>query len=126
MKLLILFFISFNLYAGGTMYKLLVESPDGTSREIVEVTESGYYYEITKVLWDERKDGLLEYDKDIQGATRIDGKIVFSQSQKDKHTLKTNEKNALISSKRARKQQVLNKLNLTSRELKDLLSDEPQ
>lgn len=38
------------------MYKLLVNAPTG-KQEIVSVTESGYYFDQSLVLWDERVDG---------------------------------------------------------------------
>jgi hypothetical protein len=41
-----------------TLFKLLVVSPQD-KQEIVEVEESGGYYDESKVLWDERKHGLL-------------------------------------------------------------------
>lgn len=41
------------------MYKLLVNSPCGEQR-IEYVTESGKYFDTTRVLWDERKSGELK------------------------------------------------------------------
>ena len=40
------------------MFKLLVESPDG-NQQVVEVTETGGYFDKSRILWDERIDGEL-------------------------------------------------------------------
>lgn len=40
------------------MAKLLIENPAGV-QQIVEVGETGYYYDESKVMWDERVDGVL-------------------------------------------------------------------
>ncbi len=41
------------------MTKLLVLTPSG-EQKVEEVSDSGYYYDESKVLWDERKDGPLD------------------------------------------------------------------
>lgn len=40
------------------MPKLLVNQPSG-KQEIIEITESGGYFDVSRVVWDERTDGTL-------------------------------------------------------------------
>ena len=40
------------------MPKLLVNQPSG-KQEIIEITESGGYFDLSRVIWDERTDGTL-------------------------------------------------------------------
>lgn len=51
------------------IFKLLVNAPSG-AQEIVEVEESGSYFDATRVLWDERVDGPLPTDVQLGGMYR--------------------------------------------------------
>jgi hypothetical protein len=43
------------------MYKLLVECPDG-DQQIIEIDQSGGFFDASKILWDERTDGPIPND----------------------------------------------------------------
>ncbi len=65
------------------MIKLLVIKPGSEEREIIEVHESGSYFDESLVLWDERKDGPFPNNlkNKIQGLIRIEGVLTFSIEQ---------------------------------------------
>lgn len=54
------------------MPKLLVKNPQGL-QELIEIKESGSYYDLSRVLWDERKDGSfpVEHLQSIGGLVRV-------------------------------------------------------
>lgn len=66
------------------MSKLLVNAPSG-AQEIIEVGEGGGYFDIARVLWDEREDGPLPQIT-LGGMVRSGAELVFSQSRMDQHT----------------------------------------
>lgn len=73
-------------------YKLLVQVDDAT-QEIVEVEETGSYYDETKILWDERIDGELP-PVTLGAMKRIGNSLVLDDFQKDlinKNQLKYNK-----------------------------------
>lgn len=51
------------------MKKLLVNAPSG-AQEIVQVGEGGGYFDPSRVLWDERKDGPLPANVKVGGMVR--------------------------------------------------------
>lgn len=59
------------------MYKLLVEYPNG-NQQLIEVEESGSYYDSSRVKWDERINGPFPEDFEL-------GKMVVSNGQLLKH-----------------------------------------
>jgi len=63
------------------MIKLLVEAPTG-QQEVIEIDESGAYFEPERVLWDERADGPLP-EITLGGMVRVDGALVFDQAVLD-------------------------------------------
>lgn len=65
------------------MFKLLVNTPKGT-QEIVSVTATGGYFELERVLWDERADGPLPAIT-LGGMVRNGDALEFSQARKDEH-----------------------------------------
>lgn len=65
--------------------KLLVNTPKGT-QEIIEVSESGGYFDEARILWDERIDGPLP-DITLGGMVRVADKLVFDQVLKDAYDL---------------------------------------
>lgn len=65
------------------MFKLLVNAPSG-KQEIVEVSESGGYFDASRVLWDEREDGPLP-DITIGGMVRSGDSLTFDQARMDEH-----------------------------------------
>ncbi|HYD58978.1 MAG TPA: hypothetical protein VEC35_01390 [Noviherbaspirillum sp.] len=65
------------------MSKLLVNSPIGT-QEVIEIGEGGGYFDQSRVLWDERKDGPLP-EITLGGMVRQGSSLVFSQIRMDEH-----------------------------------------
>jgi hypothetical protein len=65
------------------MIKLIVNDIDGIQR-VIEVEESGKYFDETFVVWDERKDGKLTDEQLalVGGLTKQDGKLVVSEQLK--------------------------------------------
>lgn len=63
------------------MIRLLVNNPD-TGQQVIEIDDSGSYFDESLVLWDERVDGPLP---EIQagGLVRAGDKLVFSQEIAD-------------------------------------------
>lgn len=59
------------------MRKLIVIDPL-VGRQVIEVDESGAYFDPERVLWDERSDGAMP-DIDITGAVRIDDYLIFNE-----------------------------------------------
>lgn len=51
------------------MSKLLVNTPYG-SQEVIDVGEGGGYFDLSRVLWDERKDGPLPANTKAGGMVR--------------------------------------------------------
>jgi len=58
--------------------KLLVETPTG-QQEVIYVGKGGSYFDESRVLWDERKDGPLP-DITLGGMVRNGGSLVFDES----------------------------------------------
>lgn len=65
------------------MSKLLVNAPSG-AQEIIEVGEGGGYFDIARVLWDEREDGPLPQIT-LGGMVRSGAGLVFDQARMDEH-----------------------------------------
>ena len=63
------------------MKKLLVNAPTGEQLEI-EVGEGGGYFDDSRVLWDERKDGPLP-QVTINGMEKVGDQLVFNQAKLD-------------------------------------------
>jgi hypothetical protein len=61
------------------MIKLLVNAPV-LGQQVIEVQESGGYFDQDRILWDERKDGPLP-DITVGGMKRDGGSLVFDQSE---------------------------------------------
>ena len=73
-------------------YKLLVQTDDST-QEIINVEETGSYYDETKILWDERIDGDIP-PVTLGAMKRIGNSLVLDDFQKDlinKNQLKYNK-----------------------------------
>jgi len=51
------------------MFKLLIEFPDG-NQKVIEVSETGDFFDKSKVLWDERKDGVMPADIELGKMSR--------------------------------------------------------
>ena len=66
------------------MIRLLVNAPSG-EQQIVLVGEGGWYFDPTRVIWDERIDGTLPDDVQVGGMVRLDGELVFSQERMNTH-----------------------------------------
>lgn len=65
------------------MNKLLVNAPTG-KQELIEVSDSGGYFDATRVLWDEHIDGLIPVIT-LGGMTRDGGLLTYSQARMDEH-----------------------------------------
>ena len=61
------------------MYKLLVNAPSGL-QEIIDVTETGSYFDPALVIWDERIDGTLP-EVTLGGMVRIEGSSATEESE---------------------------------------------
>lgn len=57
------------------MPRLLVEYPDG-NQQIVEITDTGSFFDSTKVLWDERKQGALPADIELGKMAKQENALV--------------------------------------------------
>ncbi len=62
---------------------ILVNAPTGV-QEVVEVGEGGGYFDVARVLWDERVDGDLPAIT-LGGMKRVNGKLVFDAALLDSH-----------------------------------------
>ena len=63
------------------MSRLLVNAPSG-KQEIVTIGDGGNYFDTSRVLWDERVDGLLPAVT-LGGMTRTGNTLAFSQAMAD-------------------------------------------
>ncbi len=63
--------------------KLLVNAPSGR-QELIEVGKGGGYFDVVRVLWDERQDGPLP-EITLGGMVRNGGALAFSQLRMDAH-----------------------------------------
>lgn len=85
------------------MYKLLIEFPDG-NQIITEISETGGFFDQSKVLWDERTDGKLPEGVELGKMERRGNKLIkldnykpeFVQLKQAKDQEKINEKLALL------------------------------
>ncbi len=66
------------------MWNLLVDAPSG-EQQLVQVTETGFYFDINLVLWDEREDGPVP-EITLGGMVWDEDELVFSQTRMDVHT----------------------------------------
>ena len=60
------------------MAKLLVNAPTG-EQQIITVGEGGGYFDINRVLWDERIDGELP-DITLGGMVRVDNNLILDET----------------------------------------------
>jgi len=74
-------------------YKLLIEDPNG-GQKIINIQFSGKYYDQSKVLWDERKDGIFPTDKeeDAPYLSRNGDLLEIDTAKKTAHEEKVNLK----------------------------------
>jgi hypothetical protein len=90
------------------MTKLLVEAPSGF-QELLEVGEGGGYFDESRVLWDERKDGAFPESllPEVGGLARSGESLVVDAAKKAAHQTKQAEKaaaeQAKVDAKTARK-----------------------
>lgn len=63
------------------MIKLLVNAPTGL-QQVIEIDKSGGYFDRSRVLWDERKDGPMP-EIECGAMIRVDGKLVVSEKQRE-------------------------------------------
>lgn len=70
-----------------TVYKLIVNKPDGI-QEIIQVFEGGKYYDDAKVIYDEQVSGPLTQDQidKVGGWTLVNDKLTFDQALFDNNT----------------------------------------
>jgi len=66
------------------MYKLLVEYPDG-NQQVVEVTDSGSFFDKTRVLWDERTDGELPDNLELGKIAKQEDELVVLPDYKPEY-----------------------------------------
>ena len=66
------------------MSKLLVDTPYGF-QEVIEVQESGAYFDSSRVVWDERRDGPLPLSITLGGMKRNGGALEFDAAKKAAH-----------------------------------------
>jgi hypothetical protein len=65
------------------MTKLLVDTPTG-KQEVIEVQQGGGYFDPARVLWDERKDGVLPAIT-VGGMVRNGNTLRFDNARKTQH-----------------------------------------
>lgn len=86
------------------MIKLLVDAPSGL-QELIKIEPTGSYYDLSKVLWDERVDGNFPAQaSEIGGLNRVAGRLVFSQSKFDAQKTTLDAAAAAKAAKEAKKQ----------------------
>jgi len=61
--------------------KILVNAPTGV-QEVIDLGPGGAYFDLDRVLWDERTDGPMP-DITLGGMVREGGILVYSQSRMD-------------------------------------------
>ena len=71
--------------------KILVDAPSGM-QELLELGEGGKYFDDSRVLWDERKDGPLPAIT-LGGMNRQGKGLVFDATKLAAHAAKVAEKN---------------------------------
>ncbi len=103
------------------MYKIVVNAPGG-DQEIHYVANSGGYNDQSKVIWDERYDGVFKQsDEDNLGGLIRSGKnLNLDQSMKD---VQTNKRLAIAAAKKAisdNKQAMLVKLKAGTASISDM------
>ena len=74
------------------MSKLLVNAPTG-DQEIISVGEGGEYFELSRVLWDERTDGSLP-SITLGGMKRMGNELVFDEQLMAAHNAVKNAEQA--------------------------------
>ena len=122
MRILILLLLLIPSVCMARKYKLLVINRDNITREIVTIHESGGYYDLAKVLWDERVDGPLLDIVEVQGSVRTDDAITHSQAQLNIYNAREATRSNDRNSKRSAKNAVLLRLNISQEDL-DLILD---
>ena len=80
--LFLLFILFHNIILAAPLYKLLVE--ESTIQKIIEVEKSGGYYDMDKVIWDERVDGELPLI-DIGGLEKQGNTLAVNNAKKAMH-----------------------------------------
>jgi hypothetical protein len=65
------------------MHKLLIISPAG-KQEIIEVAETGQYFDLSRVVWDERTDGALP-EITLGKMQRVDDQLVALEDYLPEH-----------------------------------------
>ena len=70
--------------------KLLVNTPSG-KQEVIEIGFGGGYFDDTRVVWDERKDGKLPDDIQIGKMKRINNTLVTSDEFIPEHIAATEQ-----------------------------------
>ena len=70
--------------------KLLVNTPSG-KQEVIEIGLGGGYFDDSRVVWDERKDGKLPDDIQIGKMQRVNNALVTSDEFIHEHVVATEQ-----------------------------------
>jgi hypothetical protein len=73
------------------MSKILVNAPTGI-QELIEIGEGGGYYDVSRIIWDERIDGVLPAIT-VGGMVRQNNQLIFDSQLFSNHQIKFAELN---------------------------------
>ena len=99
------------------MIKLLVNTPSGI-QEIIEVDQSGGYFDQSRIVWDERKDGPLPAVTPGGLVKNAGGQLVIDPAKKNAHdsavTTKRLAEEKVLADKQERRSLFLNIQKITT------------
>lgn len=76
-------------------FKLLIDAPTGI-QEIVEIYQSGGYFDNSRVLFDERKDGPLNIEMGkLGGYKKVGNSLSFDQAKFDADVIIKNQRKSI-------------------------------
>lgn len=89
------------------LFKLLVDAPTGF-QELTNVEQSGGYFDPTRVLWDERQDGVFptEMIPEVGGLVRSGTKLIIDSAKKSAWLAKQSADAAKAIERRARQMRI--------------------
>ncbi len=89
------------------LFKLLIVRPDDSEQELIEVEQSGRYFDNSRVLWDERVDGIFPpaLIPSLGGIERSGDILSVNQTAADDAKTRRDAKKAIQDAKRVAKDQ---------------------
>lgn len=86
------------------MFKLIIDKDGQKAQQLIEVGPGGKYYDPSKVLWDERKDGPVPQSAigNIGGLVRIGPDLVLDTAKLAQHNLDKTDKESKKQDKKSK------------------------